>query len=209
MNQRIVAILILVAGCVMSSELDPGDDDLPHGPVDLSDDIKQELADLSGEERQKVAEAISVFWGVTQLIRGHEDEEIARLVAQNFLEDDDTEWWRCDDAGRYIMDDGCGADGCPVTLAANRTMALGNVMFAGSESYAHYAVEGLEREWNWCVQDDDNFRCAFVLSAGGDGVYYDFNAASTTIRSDGREIAQPAGRFKCEQFTPPEKRKPN
>lgn len=180
MKYRIVAVLILVAGYAMSSEPNDGDKQEP-------------LLDLS---------ALRVIFGKMDLIEGHRDEEMTQLIEQEFLESDETEWWACDDAMRFIWDGGCGEDGCPVTLAANHSMALGRVTFAGIESYAQYEVHGLGRQWHWCLQDDDSFRCSFTLDAGGDGVYYDFNAASTTTRSDGSEIAQPAGRFTCERFFP-------
>ena len=199
MKYRIVAVLILVAGYAMSSE---PNDDVKQEPLDLPDDVKQELMDLSDVDKQKLASAFGAVVGSMQLIQGHRDEEMAQLVEQEFLESDDTEWWACDDAMRFVMDRGCGEDSCPVRLAANHSMVLGKVMFAGDESYAHYDVQGLEREWHWCLQDDDSFRCSFTLRAGDDGVYYDFNAPSTTTRLDGHEIAQPAGRFKCERFFP-------
>ena len=223
MKCRIVAVLILVAGHAMPSEPNGDDkqetldlpdeikeelknlDDIKQELMDLPDDIKQELMDLSDVDKQKVAGAfvdIVAFVGSMQLIRGHKDEGLAQRAEQGFLEREDTEWWACDDAIRFVVDGGCGEDGCPVRLAANHAMVLGKVTFAGVESYARYDVQGLEREWHWCLQDEDNFRCSFVLSAGGDGVYYDFNAPSTSTRSDGHEIARPAGRFKCERFFP-------
>ena len=185
MNRRIATLVILVAGSALSSE----HDDTPE-PVDLSDDDKQELR-----------EAVAML-GTIQLIEGYKAEEGA-VAERSFLESDHTEWWRCDDSTRFFVDDGCGEDGCPVTLAANPTMLLGKVIFAGSESYARYGVEGLQRRWDWCSQDDGGFDCAFVLRAGGDGVYYDFNAPSTTTNSDdGHRVARPAGQFKCERFSP-------
>ena len=213
MKCRIVAVLILVAGHAMPSEPNGDDkqetldlpDEIKQELKDLPDDIKQELMDLSDVDKKKVVGAfvdIVGFVGSMQLVRGHKDGELAQLAEQEFLESEDTEWWACDDAMRFVMDRGCGEDGCPVRLAANHSMFLGKVTFAGVESYAQYLVQGLEREWHWCLQDEDNFRCSFVLRAGGDGVYYDFNAPSTSTRSDGHEIAQPAGRFKCERFIP-------
>ena len=168
------AILILMAGYAMSSEQD-------------NDDIEE------------LGVAIFAAIGVSQLVGGHGDGEVAQMAEQEFLESDDTEWWECDDAFRFRRNRGCGEDGCPVTLAANHSMGLGKVTFAGVQSYAQYGVQGLERQWHWCLQDDDRFDCTFTLSAGGDGTYYDFKAPSTNIRSDGREIAKPAGRFTCER----------
>ena len=199
MNPRIVAVLILAAGYAMSAEPNDGD---KQEPPDLPDDIKQELMDLSDVDKQKLAGALGVVVGSMQLIEGHTQEPMAQRLEHEFLESDDTEWWACDDAMRFIIDRGCAEDDCPVRLAANRSMVLGKVMFAGDESYAQYNVQGLEREWHWCLQDDDRFGCSFVLRAGGDGVYYDFDAPSTTTRFDGHEIAQPAGRFKCDRFFP-------
>lgn len=199
MNPRIAVVLILAAGYAMSSEPNDGD---KQEPPDLPDDIKQELMDLSDTEKQELAGALGVFVGSMQLIEGHRQEPMAQRLEREFLQSDDTEWWGCDDAMRFVLHRGCAEDECPVRLAANRSLVLGRVMFAGDESYAQYNVQGLEREWHWCLQDDNRFGCSFVLRAGGDGVYYDFSAPSTTTRSDGHEIAQPAGRFKCDRFYP-------
>ena len=206
MKCRIVAVLILVAGHAMPSEPNGDDkqepldfpDEIKEELKNLPDDIKQGLMDLSDIDKQKVVS----FVGSMQLIGGHKDGETAQLAEQEFFESEDTEWWACDDAMRFVVEGGCGEDGCPVRLAANRSMFLGEVTFAGVESYAQYDVQGLERKWHWCLQDEDNFRCSFVLSAGGDGVYYDFNAPSTSTRSDGSKITRPAGRFKCGRYFP-------
>ena len=145
MGRRIVINLVLVAGCALSSEPDADEQE----PLDLADDVKQALADLSDDDKQKLRDAVVAMVGTTQLIEGDKDEEVAQLAEQDFLESDDTEWWRCDDSTRFTMDEGCGVDGCPVTLAANYKMVMGMVVFAGSESYARYDVRGLERHWNW------------------------------------------------------------
>lgn len=160
----------------------------------LNDDDKQALDDLTA--------ALTVAFSTSELVEGDTSSEAAQLAVQGFLGSDDTEWWRCDDSYRFISDDGCGEDGCPVTLAANPAMSLGRVTFAGTESYGLYGIRGLERRWDWCL-DDDSFGCAFVLQAGGDGEYYDFEAPSTTTRSNGSRVATPAGRFKCERYSPP------
>ena len=184
MNHRIAATLVLMAGYAVSSEPSEHDD------------------------KQKLIDAVRIAVGITQLIEGYDvseeitdAEEVAQLAEQSFLESDDTEWWRCDDSVRFLLDDGCGEGGCPVKLAANHAMGLGMVTFAGRESYAQYSIQGLERHWDWCLQDD-SFDCIFVLDAGDDGTYYDFTSASTRTRSDGRRITSPAGSFTCERSFP-------
>ena len=177
--------------------------------IDLSDDATEqdvtqavEAPDLSDVER-RLLKALITGAATVQLVHGHTNDPMARFAIQQFVNSDDTEWWRCDDSIRFVMDGGCGGDGCPVTLAANRNMVLGRVSFAGDDAYAQYGVRGLERRWDWCPQDnDDSSECAFVLRAGGDGSYYDFSAPATTTNSDGQEVTPPAGAFKCERFTP-------
>ena len=192
--------LLLVAGYAMSAE--PSDDE-KRDLVDLPDNVERVFKemDLSDDERQELASTFGTVVGTMQLIQGHQDEEMARFVEQEFLGSDETERWACDDASRFIRNRGCGEDGCPVKLAANYSMNLGTVFFAGVESYAYYEVQGLERKWRWGSHDDDEmFRWLFAHDAGGDGLYYDFDAPSTSTNSDGIEIARPAGRFKCERF---------
>ena len=187
MKNCIGAIFIMMAGYAVSSELSEGD-------------------------KRKVIDAVHIAVGTIQLIEGYdvseevtdEEAQLAEFAEHSFLESDDTEWWRCDDSVRFLLDDGCGDDGCPVKLAANPAMDLGMVNFAGRNSYARYSIQGLKRRWHWCMHDDDIFECTFVLDAGGDGTYYDFTAPSTTTRPDGHVIAQPAGSFKCERFFPRE-----
>lgn len=203
MNQRIGGMLILAAGYAMSSELDLSEDDSPQESGERSEDVIQALEALSDDDKEKVVNVLAIAAGTALLLEGRTNEETAQFVVQEFLNSDDTEWWRCDDSLRFTMDGGCGRDGCPVTLGANHKMVLGQVAFAGSESYAQYEVQGLEREWNWCLRGS-SFQCKFVLQAGGDGVYYDFNAPSTTISPDGQKLARPAARFECERFSPPD-----
>ena len=203
MKHLTVAALVLVAGYAVSSEPN-GDNN--QDPVDLPDNIEQALIemDLNDVDKQKLTSVFGALVGVAgsmQLIEGDRDNETAQLVDQEFLESADTEWWACGDPVRFFMDSGCGDDNCPVRLAANRSMNLGKVVFAGEESYAWYAVQGLERNWNWC-SEDESYSCSFVLDAVGDGSYYDFNKPSTTTREDGSRTALPAGRFKCERFFP-------
>lgn len=216
MNRRTGAqILTLAAAYLLSSESALSENDPQQGSEEpLSEDApplskagssedKQTPLDAFEEAVEEMVNSIAIAAGTDQLVQGHRNEETAQLAVQKFFGSDDTEWWRCDDSARFIMDDGCGEDGCPVTLAANPAMHLGRVTFAGSESYGRYEIRGLERRWNWCLDDDESFGCAFVLQAGGDGAYYDFNAPSTTTRSDGSAVAKPAGRFTCERFALP------
>ena len=207
MNARMAhmgAVLTLAAGFVMSSEPLPSEEDSPQGSEEPSEDLIQGLETLSDDDKQGLVSVLTTFLaGTTQLVQGQTNEKEAQFVARNFLDSDETEWWRCDESTRFILDGGCGEDGCPVTLAANLTMLLGRVTFAGSVSYSQYGIRGLERRWNWCLDDDDSFGCAFVLQAGGDGSYYDFAAPSTNTQPDGSQVARPAGSFKCERFSSP------
>ena len=216
--QRLFAITLMVASPnAVGSDLSEHDppreveelfEGIKQAIEDLSDDATEqdvtqalETVNLSDDERQ-LLKALITAAATVQLVHGHTNDPMARFAIQQFMNSNDTEWWRCDDSIRFVMDGGCGGDGCPVTLAANRKMVLGRVSFAGDDAYAQYHVRGLERRWDWCRQDDESFECAFVLKAGGDGSYYDFNAPAATTNSDGQEVAPPAGAFKCERFSP-------
>ena len=100
------------------------------------------------------------------------------------------EQWGC---GDYI--DGCWFGGCPVKLTADFHNGTGTVEFAGTVNHTKFEIKGLGRRWDWCLQDDDTFGCAFVMDADGDGSYYDFTRVMPD--PDGRSRAKPSDLFKC------------
>ena len=100
------------------------------------------------------------------------------------------ERWGCGDSF-----DGCGFGRCPVTLTADFQDGTGTVEFAGTVSSTRFQVTGLERRWDWCLQDDGSFGCAFVIAAHGDGMYFDFRRVMPD--ADGTSRAKPSEWFKC------------
>lgn len=97
------------------------------------------------------------------------------------------ERWDC---GDYF--DGCGlfTTDC-VTLTADLRNGTGEVKFGEFVESAWFEVQGLERRWNWCLNADGFYDCAFVISVDGRGRYFNFRG------SDGQ--AKPRDLFKCER----------
>ena len=106
------------------------------------------------------------------------------LAAENFFDlvEDTTptedataglERWKC---GSYF--DGCGflATDC-VTLTANVRNGTGDVEFDGFAERTRFRIQGIERRWDWCLADDFNYHCAFVISVNGTGRYYNFRGS--------------------------------
>ena len=124
---------------------------------------------------------ILVMW----VVAGCENLPIEDAVPAGALER-----WGC---GDYI--NGCWFGGCPVKLTADFDNGTGTVEFAGTVNYAQFEVKGLGRRWDWCLQDDGSFGCAFVIEADGDGNYYDFTRVMPD--PDGRSRAKPSDLFKC------------
>ena len=100
------------------------------------------------------------------------------------------ERWGC---GDYF--NGCGFRGCPVKLTADFSNGSGTVEFAGTVERTAFKVRGIERRWDWCLEGDGRYGCAFVIDADGDGQYYDFGNAVPD--SDGRIRTKPSELFKC------------
>lgn len=100
------------------------------------------------------------------------------------------ERWAC---GDYF--DGCGFARCPVTLTADADNGTGTVEFAGTVEAARFEIRGLQRRWDWCLQDDGDYGCAFVVDTDGRGRYYDFTVAPPD--PDGTARAKPSELFKC------------
>lgn len=96
------------------------------------------------------------------------------------------ERWKC---GDYF--DGCGflATDC-VTLTANLHDGTGEVQFGEIVEYTRFEVHGIERRWDWCLNAEFAYDCAFVISIDGKGRYFNFRSSD-----DGR--ATPTDLFKC------------
>ena len=96
------------------------------------------------------------------------------------------ERWKC---GDYY--DGCGflATDC-VTLTANLHDGTGEVKFGEIVEPTQFEVHGIERRWNWCLNAELAYDCAFVISVDGTGSYYNFRGSD-----DGR--AKPTDLLKC------------
>ena len=84
---------------------------------------------------------------------------------------------------------------CPVTLTADFHDGTGTVKFAGIVEHTQFKIHGLERRWDWCLDDDGRFGCAFVLSADGSGRYYNFTIVMPD--PDGVPRTKPSELFKC------------
>ena len=97
------------------------------------------------------------------------------------------EQWKC---GDYL--DGCGflARDC-VTLIANLHDGTGEIRFSEIVETTQFEVQGLERRWNWCLNNvEGTYECAFVISVDGTGSYYNF-------RDSDSGTEKPRGLFKC------------
>ena len=101
------------------------------------------------------------------------------------------ERWGCGDSIR-----GCSGK-CPVMLTADfyDGSGTGTVEFAGTVSHTRYEVRGLERRWDWCLQGDGSYGCAFVIDADGDGKYFDFTRVKPD--ADGTRRTNPSELLKC------------
>ena len=104
-------------------------------------------------------------------------------------ESEGIEKWGCGD-----YSDGCWLN-CPVNLTADFHIGTGTVEIADTVQYTRFELKGLERRWDWCLEADGSYGCAFVLAADGVGRYYDFT--SVMPDSDGARRTKPADLFKC------------
>ena len=102
------------------------------------------------------------------------------------------ERWGC---GDFV--DGC-LFRCPVTLTADLDDESGTVKLAGIVKSTQFEIRGVERRWNWCLDSDGRFDCAFVIEPDGDGMYYDF--ASVMADDDGVSRAKPSELFDCRRM---------
>ena len=134
-----------------------------------------------------------VLWplaGCENLALENDPVDIPRADPVDIPRADPLERWAC---GDYV--DGCGFGGCPVVLTADLHNGSGTVEFAGTVEQTRFEIRGLGRRWDWCLQDDGNFGCAFVLDTDGDGSYYDFTQVMPD--TDGTARTKPAELFKC------------
>lgn len=96
------------------------------------------------------------------------------------------ERWKC---GDYF--DGCGLfDTDCVTLTANLYNGTGEVSFGEIIETTQFSIQGIERRWDWCLNSEFSYDCAFVISVDGTGSYYNFRGSY-----DG--TAKPRDLFKC------------
>lgn len=76
------------------------------------------------------------------------------------------------------------------TLTADRYGASGTVDFDGIVASTQFAIEGIERRWDWGLGTDGTYDYAIVVSADGTGKFYNFRGSN-----DG--TAKPSDVFKC------------
>ena len=84
--------------------------------------------------------------------------------------DADIERWVCGDIidGCWPLNRDC------VHLTGNLNAGTGIVSFGdGIAAATQFHIDGIERRWNWCLEDGA-YKCAFVVSPGGDGRYFQF-----------------------------------
>lgn len=64
---------------------------------------------------------------------------------------------------------------CPIKLSGDSNLGTGTVIFAGTTEVTKFEVQGVELRWDWCLDDDRNYNCAFVISADSVGRFYNFH----------------------------------
>ncbi len=80
-------------------------------------------------------------------------------------------------------------------LIANLHYGFGEVKFGEIVEPTLFEVQGIERRWDWCRNDDGIYDCTFIISIDGKGSY--FNFAASFPDSDGVRRAKPTDLFKC------------
>ena len=97
------------------------------------------------------------------------------------------EQWECSD---YFDFDGCGfpATNC-IMLTANLHDGTGEVKFDEIVQTTRFEIQGIERRWDWCLNAEAVYECAFVISVDRTGSYYNFRGTGGTVKL--------RGRFKC------------
>ena len=76
------------------------------------------------------------------------------------------------------------------TLTADRYGDTGKVDFNGIVASTQFAIQGIERRWDWGLGTDGKFDYAIVISTDGTGKFYNFRGSN-----DG--TAKPSDIFKC------------
>ena len=97
------------------------------------------------------------------------------------------EQWEC---GDYFDFDGCRfpATNC-IMLTANLHDGTGEVKFDEIVQTTRFEIQGIERRWDWCLNAEAAYECAFVISFDRTGSYYNFRGTDGTV--------EPRDRFKC------------
>lgn len=81
------------------------------------------------------------------------------------------EVWECadhsDGAWRTIL----------LSATVNQNRTTGQIVAAGTTQWAAFEVAGIERRWDFSLDDEGYFNYTLVISPNGDGRYYDFSKA--------------------------------
>ncbi len=94
------------------------------------------------------------------------------------------ETWRCFDESDFNRTN--------VLLTLSRLEHGGEVSVAGTTYSTQFEVRGLDRRWDFGLDDDGTFDYMFRIELDGTGLYYDFSRST-----DG--TAKPSQRLRCEQ----------
>ncbi len=87
------------------------------------------------------------------------------------------ERWKCGD-----RIDGC-VFRCPVTLTADRFLGVGTITIDGAiEQATVFQMDGLDRRWDWCLEADGSYDCAFLIAPNGDARYLKFLPGESTAK---------------------------
>ena len=87
------------------------------------------------------------------------------------------ERWQCGD-----RIDGC-VFRCPATLIADRLLGIGTITVDGAiEEASVFRMDGFDRRWDWCLEADDSYDCAFLNAPDGDARYVKFLHGESTAK---------------------------
>ncbi|MCY3839628.1 MAG: hypothetical protein OXH09_13425 [Gammaproteobacteria bacterium] len=151
---------------------------------------------MQKRERLIVAAAVGIFLLTGCSAPNHTDPgDFEGNIGPSDVEEGDVEEGRFERWGCGDRLNGCGFGGCPVELTADFDYGSGTVEFAGTESHTRFEVKGLKLRWDWCLQDDGSFGCAFTIDTQGIGAYFDFTGAMPD--DDGARRTKPSELFKC------------
>ena len=73
----------------------------------------------------------------------------------------------------------------------NDDKETGTIQVSGVLYQTTYSVEGINRRWDWDMQEDSSYDYAFVLKPGGTGFFFDFSSA------EGGETNTSSQSFSC------------